>query len=236
MNKIYPLSLRIAIFFKNMNISDIYKIAKIMDKETYKELKNNDVFKLNNLMLFPESPIMRLETIEQTKQRFFTIQNNLRADYIFYSLHDSIESSQKEIDFIFDTIIEKLYDFFDECNFSINRIGIGETFASEQISEIKTLCKKDTTTRFNINEIYRINFEKINVYDNIRVFNNLMNNNKIPQILRSKKLFYIQRDINSELVQGQYIDKSFVKNFKDGVKKLFKEDEIRQIYKRVLNE
>lgn len=35
MNEIYPLSLQIAIFFKNMNISDIYEIAKIMDKEKY---------------------------------------------------------------------------------------------------------------------------------------------------------------------------------------------------------
>lgn len=234
MAEIYPLSLQIAMFFKSMEIRNIYEIAKLMN-EKYKGniIKNAVIFKLNNIMLFPDTPIMRLESMEQFKHELFVIQNNNRADYIFNNLNDNIENSKSEINNIFDTIIEKLYDFFYECKFPINRIGIVETFASEQISSIKTLCKADDIVNgFNINESYKIDFDKFHIYDNIRIFNNLVNN-KIPQILKNKKLLYLQRDINSGIVVNN-IDKNFIVAFKNETRRLLQDDNIENLYKQVL--
>lgn len=234
MKEIYPLSLQIALFFKSININNIYKIAKLMN-DKYKEdiIKDANIFQLNNIILFPDSPIMRLESMEQFKHNLFVIQNNNRADYIFDNLDDNIENCKKEINNIFAIVIDKLYDFFDECKFPVNRIGIVETFAAEQVSDIKTLCKlNDTTNGFNINESYKLNFESFQVYDNIRIFNNLINN-KIPQKLKDKKLFYIQRDINSGIVT-QGIDRNFINIFKRETQNLLQDDIIEKLYEQVL--
>jgi len=234
MKEIYPLSLQIALFFKSINVNNIYQIAKLMD-DKYKEdiVKNANIFQLNNIILFPDSPIMRLESKEQFKNNLFVIQNNNRADYIFNNLDDNVENYKKEINNIFDVVIEKLYDFFYECNFPINRIGIVETFACEQSSDIKTLCKtNDIINGFNINESYKINFENFQVYDNVRIFNNLINI-RTPQILKGKKLFYIQRDINSGIVM-QDIDRIFINTFKNGTQQLLQDKSIEILYKQVL--
>jgi len=234
MKEIYPLSLQIALFFKSININNIYKIAKLMN-DKYKEdiIKDANIFQLNNIILFPDSPIMRLEAKEQFKNNLFVIQNNNRADYIFNNLDDNVENYKKEINNIFDVVIEKLYDFFYECNFPVNRVGIVETFACEQSSDIKTLCKTNyIATGFNINESYKINFENFQVYDNIRIFNNLINT-RVPQILNGKKLFCFQRDINSGVV-GQGIDKNFINIFKRETQKLLQDDIIENLYKQVL--
>ncbi len=235
MKEIYPLSLQIAIFFGSININNIYQIAKLMN-DKYKEdiIKNANIFQLNNIILFPDSPIMRLEAMEQFKHHnLFVIQNNNRADYIFNNLNDNIENSKMEIDNIFDIVIEKLYDFFYECKFPVNRIGIVETFVSEQVSDMKTLCKTEcVATGFNINESYKINFENFQVYDNIRIFNNLIKT-RVPQILKGKKLFYIQRDLNSGIV-GQGIDKKFLNIFKKEAQKLLENNVIENLYKQVL--
>lgn len=236
MKEIFPLSLQIALFFRSINTTNIFKLAQILNDKYKKYFVNDEgVLQLNNSLLFPDTPIIRLESVELLKKILFILQNNNRADYIFYNYDDNIENCNKIINQIFDITIEKMYDFFVECGFPINRIGAVETFAVEQEldNNIKTVYKSDGyVNTFNINEGYKVNFGNFQVYDNIRVFNNFTNN-RLPPKLKNKKLLYIQRDINSGIIE-QGIDKFFINIFKKESQSLFQNDNIREIYKRIL--